>query len=185
MLAFVLDLSAGDAVAALQNLWKEVSAYEGLRNAELNEIANQGPGTIQWQSFGSRPAEVSEDDEMLVYPPPSRNLEPLKLPPISGKPWFVVCTKADLPNTQAEFLKLRTYLADVEAGKAAHPSGRETGWRERVAAIPVSAIRGEGTDRITSWTVGLLDGLDAIVNAELEDRKIQDRVRGRIIEAIE
>jgi GTPase len=185
MLAFVLDLSAGDAVKALQNLWKEVSAYEGLRNAELNELSNQGGGTIQWQSFGSRPAELSDEDDMLVYPPPSRSLEPLKLPPISGKPWFVVCTKADLPDTQVEFLKLRSYLADVEAGKASHPSGKETGWRDRVAAIPVSAIRGEGTDRIASWTMGLLDGLDSITAAEMEDKRIEERVRGRIIEAID
>src|SRR6202012_2751865 len=36
VLAFVIDLSAGDAVAALKLLWKEVAEYEALRHTELN-----------------------------------------------------------------------------------------------------------------------------------------------------
>ena len=41
ILAFVIDLGAGDAVLALQNLWKEVGEYEKLRNQELNEDTEQ------------------------------------------------------------------------------------------------------------------------------------------------
>jgi GTP-binding protein len=36
ILAFVVDLSAGDAIKALQGLWKEVGQYELLRDREVN-----------------------------------------------------------------------------------------------------------------------------------------------------
>ena len=36
MLLFVIDLSAGDAVSALEALWKEVGEYETLRNREIS-----------------------------------------------------------------------------------------------------------------------------------------------------
>lgn len=186
ILAFVLDLSAaGEPVTALQNLWKEVSAYEGLRNVELNEATQRGTGTIQWQGFSSQSPSSSEPtkhDDMLIFPEPPRALEPLKLPPISAKPWFVVCTKADLPETQAAYSKLRSYLEDVEARRVEHPSGRKNGWRERLAAIPVSAIRGEGTDRIARWTVGLLDSMAGAAGSVGVDGDVQRRA-GRVVEA--
>ena len=161
ILAFVIDLNAGDAILALQNLWKEVGEYENLRNRELNEETEQR--MVDWTGFGggstsSAPSPMSEESEdIIIHPEPSRELEPLKLPPISSKPWFVVATKADKEGTRENFANLRTYLQSVEGGYVKHPSGRENGWKNRLAAIPVSAIRGEGVKRIPEWTAALLD----------------------------
>ena len=76
---------------------------------------------------------------------------------ISNKPWFVVATKADLAETQANFTELKAYLEHVTAGAAVHPSGVNEAWSKNCAAIPVSAINGQGVDRIVHWTVGLLE----------------------------
>ena len=100
---------------------------------------------------------------MIIHPEPSRTLEPLKLPPISSKPWFVVATKADKEGTQEEFANLRAYLQAVEVGDILHPSGRANGWKNRLAALPVCALRGEGVSRIREWTAALLDTQMSIV----------------------
>ena len=161
ILAFVVDLSAGDAVLALQNLWKEVGEYENIRNRELNEETEQR--IVDWTGFSGgsssrAPNPFDEDGEgMIIHPEPSRTLEPLKLPPISSKPWFVVATKADKEGTQEEFANLRAYLQAVEVGDILHPSGRANGWKNRLAALPVCALRGEGVSRIPEWTAALLD----------------------------
>ncbi|KIV79058.1 obg family GTPase CgtA [Exophiala sideris] len=171
VLAFVIDLSAGDAVLALQNLWKEVGEYENLRNRELNEQSQRE--LIDWNPFESLSSSSSTtDQDQQVYddegqsisifpPPPTRNLEPLKLPPISAKPWFVIATKADKDATvtQREFTKLAEYIRQVEAGTVAHPSGNRNGWRNRVAALPVSAINSQGIDKVIRFTAGVLDSL--------------------------
>lgn len=161
ILAFVVDLSDGDAVSALQKLWKEVGAYETLRNRELNEETEHR--TVTWKSFGSGqttsiPNQHGPGEEgMVVHPDPARELEPLKLPPISSKPWFVVATKADQGDSQPNFAHLHTYIRGVESGEMTHPSGRQRGWRNRIAAIPVSALRGEGVSKIPEWVAALLD----------------------------
>ena len=161
ILAFVIDLSAGDAVLALQNLWKEVGQYENLRNRELNEETEQR--MVDWNGFGGSSSSVGsrpfdeDGQEMIIHPEPSRTLEPLKLPPISSKPWFVVATKADRDGTQQEFANLQAYLQAVEMGEVQHPSGRANSWRSRLAPLPVSALRGEGVSRIPDWTAALLD----------------------------
>lgn len=160
ILAFVVDLSAGDAILALQNLWKEVGEYENLRNRELNEETEQR--VVDWNAFGGASSESTQilendDNDVIIHPEPSRVLEPLKLPPISSKPWFVVATKADKEGTQENFANLRTYLHGVEERTAKHPSGRDNGWRNRLAALPVSAIRGEGVKRVPEWIAALLD----------------------------
>jgi GTP-binding protein len=167
ILAFVVDLSAGDAVLALQNLWKEVGEYENLRNRELNEETEQR--IVDWTGFSGgsssrAPNPFDEDGEgMIIHPEPSRILEPLKLAPISSKPWFVVATKADKEGTQEEFANLRAYLQAVEVGDILHPSGRANGWKNRLAALPVCALRGEGVSRIPEWTAALLDTQMSIV----------------------
>lgn len=167
ILAFVVDLGAGDAVLALQNLWKEVGEYENLRNREINEETEQR--IVDWTGFSGgsssrAPNPFDEDGEgMIIHPEPSRTLEPLKLPPISSKPWFVVATKADKEGTQEEFANLRAYLQAVEVGDILHPSGRANGWRNRLAALPVCALRGEGVSRIPEWTAALLDAQMSIV----------------------
>lgn len=161
ILAFVIDLSACDAILALQNLWKEVGEYENLRNRELNEDTQQK--LVPWQSLGSAqtitPNSDDEDEgqKMIIHPEPARELEPLKLPPISSKPWFVIATKADKEDTQQNFANLQAYIRGVEAGEITHPSGRKNGWRSRIAAMPVSAMRSEGVNRIPAWVAALLD----------------------------
>jgi GTPase len=153
ILAFVVDLSAGNAVLALQNLWKEVGEYENLRNRELNEETEQR--LVEWKSLGSRTTPSVDEDGMITYP--ERDLEPIKLPPISSKPWFVVATKADKDETQQNFADLQAYIKGVEAGEVGHPSGRKNGWKSRIVVIPVSATRGEGVSRIPEWVAALLD----------------------------
>ena len=161
ILAFVVDLSAGDAVLALQNLWKEVGEYEKLRDRELSEETENR--VVDWAGFGksnacSRTVSANgHDEDALFDPEPSRVLEPLKLPPISSKPWFVVATKADKDDTQHAFANLQAYLQGVQDGTVPHPSGAKNAWKSRLAALPVSAIRGEGVKRIPEWTAALLD----------------------------
>lgn len=167
ILAFVVDLSAGDAVKALENLWKEVGEYENLRNLQVAEETESR--IVEWGTFGGgsgqpgpapTPTVLDEDGEqMIMFPEPSKILEPLKLPPISAKPWYVVATKADKEDTQKNFAKLQAYIASIEKGDVLHPSGMKNGWRSKIAAIPVSAINGQGTDRIAHWTAGLLDSM--------------------------
>ncbi|KAK5263895.1 GTPase of the mitochondrial inner membrane that associates with the large ribosomal subunit [Exophiala xenobiotica] len=173
VLAFVIDLSAGDAVLALKNLWKEVGEYEALRNRELNEESQSR--LISWSPFELQQAKATEQDdatstlyddagdEMSIFPPPPTTspLEPLKMPPISAKPWFVIATKADKDAsvTQDEFAKLASYVRQVGTGEVEHPSGNRNGWRNRVAAIPVSAINSQGIDKVIRYTAGVLDSL--------------------------
>jgi GTPase len=177
VLAFVIDLSKGDAVKALQDLWKEVSEYENLRNVELNQQSESR--NTQWNVFdtsASTPEQLKDADGriMSIFPPPKGRLDPLNIPPISAKPWFVVATKADLPGTEEEFLKLQKYVAGVEAGKLKHPSGKVNGWRVRVAALPVSAITegGGGTERMKKWVAGVLDGMEVDVMAQEEGSRV-------------
>ncbi|KAL8911111.1 MAG: hypothetical protein Q9171_003649 [Xanthocarpia ochracea] len=164
VLAFVVDLGAGDAVEALKNLWRELAAFENLRGIETN--ARTESRMIDWKAFGSPvpPAASAQDaalannkSGLLINAPTSQQLPDLLLKPISTKPWFVVATKADLEGTQENFAHLQKYLQTVVAGDEAHPSGMKNAWRGRLAAIPVSAIRGEGIERIPEWTVSLLD----------------------------
>lgn len=165
ILAFVVDLSAEDTVLALQKLWKEVGEYENLRSKELNEDTEER--MVEWQSLTSRKVttipsdsdqgQAWEGNNVVIHPEPGRGLEPLQLPPISSKPWFVVATKADKDDTQLNFAKLQAYIKGLEAGQIEHPSGKRNGWRNNIAAIPVSAMRGEGVSRIAVWVASLLD----------------------------
>lgn len=169
ILAFVIDLSDPNPVATLQSLWKEVAQYENLRNLEINQQTESR--SVEWTSFGnqstsppppaSNPADLIDEEgqEILMYPEPTRQLEPLKLPPISAKPWYVIATKADKVDTQTQFSKLQAYIASVEKGDVQHPSGQQNAWKNKVAILPVSAINGEGTERIATWTAGLLDSM--------------------------
>lgn len=163
ILAFVVDLSDESPVETLQKLWKEVSEYENLRNDQINEQTQAA--AVEWSVFGQSPTStalgpVDEDGEaMVLFPEPSKQLEPLKLPPVSAKPWYVIATKADKEGTQEAFRELQSYIAGVESGDVPHPAGGKNAWRIRIATIPVSAVNGEGTDRIAHWTAGLLDSM--------------------------
>lgn len=157
VLAFVVDLSAGDAVAALKLLWREVSEYETMRGKELN--AETERRTVLY-----RPASVtsSSPNSLSSMEQPNLNPSPEPLPfltstPISSKPWIVVATKADLPNTQVNFEVLQKYMDEVTDGKEPHPSGRKHAWKKKLTAVPVSAVKAEGVHSIPQLVMDLLD----------------------------
>lgn len=163
VLAFVVDLSASDAVEALKNLWTELGEFETLRGMETNLQTESR--VVEWKALGNsissssaRDGTVARNDEnIIIEPSGSKSLPALPMAPISSKPWFVVATKADVEGTQANFATLQAYLAALASGAVEHPSKRKNAWKGRLAAIPVCAIRGEGVERIPEWTVGLLD----------------------------
>ena len=163
VLAFVVDLSGGDAVQALKNLWCELGEFETLRGKETNSETEQR--TVDWKALGSSASTASATDgalarsqeNVMIKASQPQALPALWMAPISTKPWFVVATKADVEATQDNFANLQAYLDALAAGAVDHPSGRKNAWKGRLHAIPVSAIRGEGVDRIPQWTVGLLD----------------------------
>ncbi|RBQ97684.1 hypothetical protein VDGD_00505 [Verticillium dahliae] len=159
VLAFVIDLSAGNAVAALDALWNEVGLYARMREDE--ERSREAEAKINWEIEEEQSAQPKykgrfSDPVMMVADAPA---EPERVSGlhIASKPWYVVATKGDKPETQENFKELQAYLEDIKNAVKPHPSGIEEAWTERVTAIPVSAINGHGVDRIVHWTVGLLD----------------------------
>jgi len=155
VLAFVIDLSAGNAVKALNSLWNEVGLYAKMREEEEND--RERDARIEWNAEAGTDIPASWGAESLMADSPIPPPNPTGLH-IASKPWFVVATKGDLPGTQENYKELREYLDSITRGDAPHPSGIEDGWTENCVAIPVSAINGHGVDRIVHWTVGLLDG---------------------------
>ena len=163
VLAFVVDLSAGDALDSLNTLWNELGEFETLKGMETNmetesRIVDWKPLGNSRSSASARDGAVARNEEnIIVEPSGSRSLPELPMAPISSKPWFVVATKADLEGTQKNFANLLAYLDALANGTVKHPSKRKNVWKGPLAAIPVSAIRGEGVERIPEWTVELLD----------------------------
>ena len=163
VLAFVVDLSAGDAIDSLNTLWNELGEFETLKGMETNmetesRIVDWKPLGNSRSSASARDGAVARNEEnIIIEPSGSRSLPELPMAPISSKPWFVVATKADLEGTQENFANLQAYLDALANGTVKHPSKRKNVWKGPLAAIPVSAIRGEGVERIPEWTVGLLD----------------------------
>jgi GTPase len=176
VMAFVVDLANGNAVQTLKSLWKEVGEYESLRENQLSADTEtrlqEDREMVQWSPMNAaRTSSISPmlgegtdeyDDERTVQEhlfPQSQDrvLPELNLPPISSKPWFVVATKADLPDTQDNYKELRSYLTSVIEGQTLHPSGRKNAWKKKVHCIPISAIRAEGVERIKEAVVELLD----------------------------
>ncbi|KAL1893178.1 GTPase of the mitochondrial inner membrane that associates with the large ribosomal subunit [Sporothrix stenoceras] len=155
VLAFVVDLGAGNAVAALKALWREVGLYARLRAEE--EEQREREARIEWES------QDHASSQTMSYTAADAQRADASAPTVSpelaiaGKPWFVVATKGDLPSSEANFGKLKEYIDRVGRGEEEHPSGVKGGWTKNVAAIPVSAINGHGVDSIIHWTVGLLD----------------------------
>lgn len=181
VLAFVVDLSSpSDAVESLKQLWRELGAFEALKFAhhqggsgERDEAEEEQ--IVEWRSLGSlgvrqnsarsRRLSSSSESESAATTINTTTTTPAPLaplPPISSKPWFVAGTKADLPGSQDSFSLLQSYLKQLQGElerntKAEHPSGRRNTWRGRLECIPISAIRGEGVERIPGWVVGLLE----------------------------
>lgn len=166
VLAFVVDLSAGDAVKALKALWTEVGEYEKLREADLNSESERRPesedGMVAYTPNAPFRSSISPGGELepggtVLDAEPGRSLPALGLPAISTKPWFVVATKADLPDTQENFKELQAYLEKVQNSVEEHPSGKRNAWRKRLQAVPVSAMRKEGVEGIPAVVLGLLE----------------------------
>lgn len=154
VLAFVIDLSAGNAVQALKALWNEVGLYAQMREDE--ERARERAANIDWSAEAGTDAAAGDEWQDMADPSsPEPGVTGLS---IAGKPWFVVATKGDLPDTEDNFKELREYLGGITRGEVAHPSGVEGAWTQNCTAVPVSAIHGQGVDRIVHWIVGLLDG---------------------------
>ncbi|KIE02177.1 GTP-binding protein Obg, partial [Metarhizium majus ARSEF 297] len=156
VLAFVIDLAAENAVTALNALWREVGLYAQMRDEEDRD--REAESRVDWD-FASDSSRGPINLMNAEYASPSAFEEGSTQSGlhIAGKPWFVVATKADLPNTQENFKELNAYLDKITNGEVAHPSGVEGAWTKNCAAIPVSAIHAQGVDRIVHWTVGLLD----------------------------
>ncbi|KUI62686.1 hypothetical protein VP1G_09808 [Cytospora mali] len=157
VLAFVIDLSAGNAVKALKALWNEVGLYAQMREEEDQD--RERDARIEYDLNGgdaaSGPGWGQDWPIHSEYPGAPTNKTGLH---IAAKPWFVIATKGDLPGTQENFKELRQYLTKVTNGDETHPSGVDGAWVKDCAAIPVSAIKAQGVERIIHWTVGLLDG---------------------------
>lgn len=154
ILAFVVDLSAGDPIEELQELWNELGKYEELR--EMEPAHGESEDDLTWNPPRHGLPELQT--EYKTEPAQSKDSLPeLLLPAIHTKPWFVVATKCDLPETQERFRTLQDYLRGVEQGKHEHPGGYESGWREKIFAIPVSAMRGENVQQIPRLVMQLLD----------------------------
>ncbi|RTE80935.1 hypothetical protein BHE90_004542 [Fusarium euwallaceae] len=152
VLAFVIDLAAGNAVKALDALWREVGLYAQMRDEE--EADREIDSRVDWDLDSDMDGPMNLSPEYETGLPDSTVTPALQ---IAGKPWFVVATKADLPETQENFKELKAYLDGITKGDKPHPSGVENAWTKDCTAIPVSAINGQGVDRIVHWTVGLLD----------------------------
>ena len=165
VLAFVVDLGAGDAVEALKRLWYELREFEIAKDRELG-LNTEGKIT-DGQSFGGSISPATAHDSALmndyagiaVEPPSSQSLSVLPLAPVSTKPWFVVATKADLENTPTNFAHLQAYLEAVAQNRVDHPSGKKHSWRGPLVALPVSAVQGEGVEQLPEWIAGLLNDL--------------------------
>lgn len=193
ILAFVIDLSAGNAVEGLQKLWREVREYENLRTQEIAEQTERRlePDTdmADWQSFvwdGDKSEHQShrrQTTTTVIHPrPKSSTIDVQVLPPISSKPWFVIATKADLPDTESEFQRLARYVEQVNDGHVPHPAasssssatttagtsssseGNTFPWRGNLTCIPVCAIMedggGGGTERIKDWICQVMDRME-------------------------
>ncbi|KAG8629074.1 hypothetical protein KVT40_002939 [Elsinoe batatas] len=164
VLAFVVDLSKDDAVDTLKSLWAEVSQYERLREVQLcSETqrrlrSERTPAAFDpdnpFGTDGTGLAEQAEPSSNVADH--MRGLGPLKFHSISAKPWLVIATKADLPETQENFQLLQDYLHGVQERKVVHPSGRRNAWCSQLRLVPVSAIQAQGVDRVVPAILDLL-----------------------------
>lgn len=161
-LAFVIDLSAENPVEGLKVLWNELGQYQRLRDSELSSI-DDDQGAWDPLSNGHALPELKDSNSNNLHSQPTspeetkKSLPPLALPPAYTKPWFVVATKADMPETQSKFRELQEYLSCIEKGMVEHPGGFENGWKKSIRAVPVSAIRSEGVSRIPQTVMDFLD----------------------------
>jgi GTP-binding protein len=153
VLAFVIDLNAGDAVEALKSLWREVGMYERMKIQE--EADNRSKeAVVSWSPLAPSGEEHSIIGGTRYHDSVPKSETALS---IAAKPWFVVASKADLEGTQENYVKLREYLKEVSKGKQEHPSAQKDGYVRDLAALPISALNGHGVEGITKLVVGMLN----------------------------
>lgn len=156
IVGFVVDLSSSDPVQTLKKLWHELGEYDRIRNMEPK--GDTSDPLVSWSPVESGPTGIhTVDSQSRVVGTSDNSLPPLTLPPIWSKPWFVVATKADLPNTQENFVALRDYLSDIQNGVVEHPSGHKDAFREHLTVVPVSAMNAEGVGGIPNLVMSLLE----------------------------
>ncbi len=119
VLAFVIDLGAGNAVKALNALVERGRAVRA--DARGGREDRERDSRIDWHGDprNSR-AKTWGKTIMADYLAPP--IDPTGLH-IAAKPWFVVATKGDLPDTQENFKQLSDYLSAISRGDIPHPSG--------------------------------------------------------------
>ncbi|RKF62136.1 putative GTP-binding protein P8A3.11c, mitochondrial [Erysiphe neolycopersici] len=156
VLAFVIDLSAGDSVVALKSLWKEVQMYELMK---IQESRERNVIQAHWSPFRTPEDALANHQETIIMRSGPSYENPLapEQSCISDKPWLVVATKADIPETEENYLRLKDYLKMVSDGLEKHPSQQENVWSGSPIAIPVSAIRNQGTEKILRCMAELLE----------------------------
>ncbi|EYE98964.1 GTP-binding protein Obg [Aspergillus ruber CBS 135680] len=164
ILAFVVDLNAGDPIQGLNKLWHELREYKQVRDTEQASEDDTTPFELSTHGLPELEAERQEmrasksmDGPINVSFGPKDPLPSLEHLPIHTKPWFVVATKADLPETQQRYKELREYLSGIEKGEIEHPCGQQDGWKKKLVSVPVSAIKGQGVGRIPKLVMEFLD----------------------------
>lgn len=68
-------------------------------------------------------------------------------PRMSSKPWFVIANKADLPGTEEKYWALKEHLE----GEA-----KKRGDSKEIGLLPISALRGQGVDKVVDWMKEML-----------------------------
>jgi len=126
-----------------------VGEYETLKDRQRTEESQK---VVEWNPF----EELPEFDTMQSVEEETKNLPQLVLPPISSKPWIVIATKADMPETQGNFARLSAYVQDLQDGKVDHPSRRQYARTRGACTLPISAIRGEGVEKVIDVIVDIL-----------------------------
>ncbi|MCJ1310641.1 GTPase of the mitochondrial inner membrane that associates with the large ribosomal subunit [Agyrium rufum] len=162
VLAFVIDLSTGDAVETIKVLWKELVEYQKVKDREMYARSEGRKKLIDWSPYSDTSAEP-EDASLQTETPGSRlgsttatPLPLLQTSPISTKPWLIVATKADLDGTKDNFKLLQAYLEMLNQGTKEHPGEIKNAWKGRVNVVPISAIRGEGVEGIPTQVISLI-----------------------------
>lgn len=157
VLAFVVDLSAGDAIIALKTLWKEVEMYDHFKMIEDHERSEI---QVNWSPFSSPEEAFTNRKETVtthLEPDFENTLAPKRINSISNKAWLVVGTKADMPGAEDNFKRLRNYLDRIGQEEEKLLNQQKKIRPRIVRAVPVSAINGHGTDRIIKLMADMLD----------------------------
>ena len=188
VLAFVVDLSEGDARERLRGLWREVRMYEQMKQQHFQEeedgrIVDWTPGAPAKKSSTRGAQNTLINEESFLARDDIIHIESGATVGISSKPWFVVATKADLPETRENFERLRHWLNEegarphledmeddgVGSEKRKKKRSEGHGWKGSIAVIPISAIEAanirdrDGVGDIAGTIAGTGGGVERVV----------------------